>query len=275
MWLCVCCDACPPPPPPPATNPNPPKPKPKPIRPDQDNRTFVHINSWFTPSGVRATNLGLLSAGAGDDQLPQPLAAAGPSPPAPVVLSATNETLVPLLRRHAGVQTPVPLLVYVGGNITLTGGTKADEDSVSAGGGGGGGGGAAEPPPWMLAPRDNITVARPVVLVGRATDPTSIDFRMRVNQLVAAGPYANLTFDSLLLENLGENNGLQIDLAPYSSIMQPCRKPTLLIQPPTIPPAHPPHQALVTWCRLRPPAASTSRAPRPSGPGPSAAARSG
>jgi hypothetical protein len=167
----------------------------------QDNRTFVHINAWVSPSGVRATSVGLLQVGAGDEQLPQPFAPSPPSPPAPVVLAVTNTTLVPALRRHAGVPTPVPLLVYVGGNATLAGGTIA----------GGGGAAAARrgapspapAPPWALAPFENITVARPVILVGRANDPTGIDFSMRVNQLVAAGPHARLTLDSLRLENLG------------------------------------------------------------------------
>jgi len=189
-----------------SSSPPPPPPPPPHI---QDNRTYVHINSWVSPSGARATNLGLLAVGVGDDLLKQPLGGVTPlSPPAPVLLSVTNDTIVPLLRMHAGVETPVPLLVYVGGNVTL-GGSTGPEDGPA---------GSAElagaqrlpaaaandsSPARALAPRENITIARPVVLVGRSSDPTSIDFRMRVNQLVAAGPHANLTLDSLLLENLG------------------------------------------------------------------------
>jgi hypothetical protein len=158
----------------------------------------VHINSWRAPSGARATGFSLLQVGAGDAQLPQPFAGAPLAPPAPVVLAATNTTFVPLLRSYAGVETAVPLLVYIGGNITLAGGTAAGAGSRAAAARA-----AAVPPPWALAPLQNITVARPVVLVGRTTDPTSIDLSMRVNQLVAAGPHAHLTLDSLRLENLG------------------------------------------------------------------------
>jgi hypothetical protein len=132
--------------------------------------------------------VGVLLVGAGDSQLRQPLAGMPLDPPAPVVLSATNDTLAPLLRRYAGVETPEPLLVYIGGNVTLGGGGGGSSDS-----------GGAVPP----ASRAGITIARPVILVGRALDPTSIDFRLRAGQLVASGPFANLTLDSLLLENLG------------------------------------------------------------------------
>lgn len=168
---------------------------------DQDNRTFLHINSWTSPSGARATNLGLLAAGAGDEQLPQPVGGAPLALRAPVVLSATNDTLVPLLRERAAVPTPEPLLVYVGGNVTLAGGTSVEDGSAAPPAGGVAAQGRA------LARGENLTIARPVILVGRAADPTGIDFRMRVNQLVAAGPHARLTLDSLHLENLGFGDG--------------------------------------------------------------------
>ncbi|KIY99653.1 hypothetical protein MNEG_8312 [Monoraphidium neglectum] len=171
-----------------------------------DNRTFLHLNEWTAPSGARATNVGILLVGAGDNQLRQPLAGAPLEPPAPVLLSATNETLVPLLRWHAAVQTPEPLLVYLGSNVTLGGGTSAADGGAGAGAGAAAGvrlASASAASAKMLAAHDNITVARPVILVGHARDPTSIDFRMRVNQFAASGPFANLTLDSLILENLG------------------------------------------------------------------------
>lgn len=55
----------------------------------QDNATWVHINEWTAPSGVRATNLGLIVAGAGDEQLAQPLAGGGGPAKAPLLLSVS------------------------------------------------------------------------------------------------------------------------------------------------------------------------------------------
>lgn len=161
----------------------------------QDDRTFLHINEWTAPGGARATNVGLLIPGAGDSQLKQPLGGAPLAPPAPVILGATNETLVPLLRRLGSADTAVPLIVYVGGNVTLGLGTLAADY--------GNGSAAAAARSAAPAGRGNITISRPVFVVGRAFDATSLDFRMRANQIVLAGPHANLTLDSLLLENLG------------------------------------------------------------------------
>jgi hypothetical protein len=133
-----------------------------------DRRSFLHVNSWFN-AHTEWTSVGLLVADGLDDALatsapPLTVAAAerdveGPSAaarPRNYVLAADNATIVPQLETRCPIATPRTLLVYLSTNVTL-----------------------GKPP----VPKDGIDVLRPLVLAGRATAKTSIDFRRDPNQV--------------------------------------------------------------------------------------------
>lgn len=148
-------------------------PRPNPV--PQDNTTFVHI-AKYTDGRTSLSSVGVFLAGAppgGAPPGPLPVAATSPN----ALLAATNATLVPGLLAGAGIAQAAPLLVYVASNVSL----------------------GAHPP----LPLGGIAVRRPVVLVGLASRPTSVDFEMVVNQLNAStSTWARVTFVELILENL-------------------------------------------------------------------------
>lgn len=108
------------------------------------------------------------------------------------LLLTTNTTLLPALRSHAAVATPVPLLVYLTSNVTI----------------------GLQPP----LPAYGIQIKRPVVFVGLQSLDTSIDFQMVVNQLNLTGsPYSNTTFVGTVLENLAAGDTVTSAVAaPFS-----------------------------------------------------------
>ncbi len=134
----------------------------------------------------------------------------GSGPGINYVLSATNSTLIPLLRAHAGRVTNEPLIVYITTNVTLTWARLGSNSSYAAS--------SATGSSQELAV-GGIPVNRPLVLVGSALRNTSIDFGMDVNLLnLLASPYANVTFDSLVLENLGPGDALTAKYANGASL---------------------------------------------------------
>jgi hypothetical protein len=89
------------------------------------------------------------------------------------VRAADNTSLVPTLLRDATVNTSVPLVIRILTNVTLG--------------------------PNLQSP---IVIRRPVLLLGTASSPVSVDFGMVVNQLDATAEYAQVAFQSIVLENL-------------------------------------------------------------------------
>ena len=93
------------------------------------------------------------------------------------VLDANNQTLIPQLVLHAGVETDVPLMVFITTNVTLAG--LGD-----------------------VLP-DGIALNRPLILAGFLTLVTSMDFQMEVSQLsLVCSDKGTVTFLQLVLENL-------------------------------------------------------------------------
>jgi hypothetical protein len=89
----------------------------------------------------------------------------------------TNATLVTILSRHATVATPVPYLVYPADNMTWW-----------------------PRPDW---PAGGIVFRRPVVFVGWSDMATGVDLGNCAGCAAIEGPWGNVTFDSVVLENLG------------------------------------------------------------------------
>lgn len=121
-----------------------------------------------------------------------PAAAAGDFAVANCLVAATNASLVAALLPAAAVVTPAPLLVYITSNVTL-----GVHPRLPAGG---------------------VVVRRPVVFVGLASLPTSLDFEMVVNQLnLTTSALANTTFVGLVLENLAPGDSVSSAMAaPFS-----------------------------------------------------------
>jgi hypothetical protein len=138
-----------------------------------DGQSFLHVNSWFDGRTLW-TSVGLLVA----DSLDDAFATSVPPPPGGgggagdgggdadaaedggvtknYVLAADAATIAPQLERRLPAVTPRPLLLYVTSNVTL-----------------------GKPP----LPAAGVRVLRPLVMVGRATAATSVDFRLDVNQV--------------------------------------------------------------------------------------------
>jgi hypothetical protein len=116
-----------------------------------------------------------------------------PAPPASTVQQplnyvwwADNSTIVQHLTQQGGMNTPLPLLLYQTGNVTL---------------------GAAQVPPGGIA------INRPVFWVGLSSANTSVDWHMSVNQLVLTGTWSNLTFVSLVIENTAPGDARSAEVA--------------------------------------------------------------
>lgn len=159
----------------------------------QDNTNLLHIEQWSDgKTHLRSVGILLAAPGAAGpaDQLQ------GNADSAPVIKNSlwatTNTTLLPALLLHAAVSTPVPLLVYITSNATI----------------------GMRP----RLPASGVVIRRPVVFVGMVSLPTSINFEMVVNQLNASSSmFANVTFVSLVLENLAPGDSVSSAMAaPFS-----------------------------------------------------------
>jgi hypothetical protein len=132
----------------------------------QDGETWLHIN-WYYGGGVTARSFGVFNV-------------AGPLGPAyssaGYALEVGNATLVEALQRHATVATAQPFLMYMGEDVTLH--PRAD---------------------W---PAGGLVIRRPVYFVGWSDVRNSVDFGMCAGCARLEGAHANVTFDSLALENL-------------------------------------------------------------------------
>lgn len=95
------------------------------------------------------------------------------------VRSVSNDTLIPILRRDATINTTQPLLVRLISNVTL---------------------GANVDPP--------IVLGRPVLIIGASSSLVSVDLGMVVNQFNVTRRNAQLSWQSVVLENIapGEHN---------------------------------------------------------------------
>jgi hypothetical protein len=156
----------------------------------QDNATFIHIHAWSDGrTSLRSVGLLLQDRGAGAAAAASSASQAVHLPRIANALPAmTNSSLVPALLAHAGIPTAAPLLVYLAANTSL---------------------GAAPP-----LPAGGVRVARPLLLVGLASLPTSLDLQMVVNQLnETGGGHANVTFAGLILENLAAGDA---ETGPYA-----------------------------------------------------------
>lgn len=90
------------------------------------------------------------------------------------------------------MRTAAPFLVYLSSNVSLS----TSKIKVRA-----------------------LAINRPLYLVGKTTDYTSIDFGMEVNTLVL-GPLGSVTFNQLVLENLAPGDTASAALAgPYEVLM--------------------------------------------------------
>jgi hypothetical protein len=152
--------------------------------PPQDHASFLHVNSWFN-AHTTWQSVGLLVADSLEDALATsiPPAAGGSKAAAGrrlagtaaqaadaagmrnYVLAVDNSSAVPQMVARCGIATPVPVLLYVTSNLTLS-----------------------KPP----VPAAGIDVLRPLVLVGLAGSKVSLDFAMQVNQVSALVGMSNM-----------------------------------------------------------------------------------
>jgi hypothetical protein len=107
-------------------------------------------------------------------------------------MEASNTTIVQLLVKHATVATPEPFLMYLTDNTTLW--PRSD---------------------W---PAGGLAIKRPVYMVGWYDIPTALDFGMGAGRARLEGRWANLTLDSLVLENLGYGDPDDASGASYSAV---------------------------------------------------------
>lgn len=122
----------------------------------------------------------------------QDLAGSKPLPGHNFVVATDQSTLQAVLQSGAAVRTAAPFLVYLSSNVSLS----TSKLKVRA-----------------------LAINRPLYLVGKTTDYTSIDFGMEVNTLVL-GPLGSVTFNELVLENLAPGDTASAALAgPYEVLM--------------------------------------------------------
>lgn len=103
-----------------------------------------------------------------------------PTIPGCSMRSADNKTLVQTLLRDAANATTQPLMIRIVANVTLGPGIS-----------------------------QSIPIRRPIIFLGLVSAPTSIDMGMVVNQLNVTLPYGEITWQSLVLENLAPGMFLQ------------------------------------------------------------------
>jgi hypothetical protein len=93
------------------------------------------------------------------------------------LLEVNNSTFLQALETYAAIDTHVPLFMQLATNISW--GHQMPE--------------AGEP----------LAINRQLALAGQGGVLTAIDFASRVNQVALTGQWSNITFDGLVLENLG------------------------------------------------------------------------
>jgi hypothetical protein len=143
----------------------------------------VHV-PYYADEQTAAVSVGLLLGSPGAS--PADLAGPRPLPGRNFVLAADQATLVHVLQVSGATATPLPLLVYLSANVSLGGAAMR---------------GAA------------LAVARPLLLVGKATDVTSVDLGMEVGSLVLGARWGALTVSRCALENLAPGDARAAALA--------------------------------------------------------------
>jgi hypothetical protein len=149
-----------------------------------DGRSWVHVNR-FSGGGVSATNYAVVNAAS---PAAGGIAARTPS----YALAVTNATIVSVLAAAAAVETPEPFLIRLSENATLW--PRAD---------------------W---PAGGVAVLRPIVIVGQTLEVTSLDLGNCAGCASLLGRWSNVTFDSLVLENLGYGFPSNPNATTYSVI---------------------------------------------------------
>jgi hypothetical protein len=107
-------------------------------------------------------------------------------------LEVTNATVVEVLTRHATRDTPEPFLMYLQENITLW--PRAD---------------------W---PAGGLKIMRPVFIIGWTYTAISLDLGNCAGCAALGGRWSNITFDSVVLENLGYGDPRSPVARSYSSL---------------------------------------------------------
>jgi hypothetical protein len=140
--------------------------------------------NWFAGGGIMARAFGVLNAA---------------EPPAPPGISTSsysldvgNDTLVAVLLKFATIETPEPYLIYTNDNVTLW--PRSD---------------------W---PAGGLQIRRPLVIVGWTDAPTALDLGNCAGCAALVGPWGNVTFDTMVLENLGYGDPSDVSAATYSVI---------------------------------------------------------
>lgn len=96
------------------------------------------------------------------------------------LLGVTNSSFVAVLETYMSLDTPVPFYMLLATNIS-----------------------------WgQLLPEggEMMSINRPLFMAGQAGSLTGVDFGSRVNQVALTGQWSNVTFDELVLENMGLGN---------------------------------------------------------------------
>lgn len=108
------------------------------------------------------------------------------------VLAADTKTLLPVMQSGASVRTSVPFLMYLATNVSIS-------------------------PESLKVPI--LAVNRPLIIIGKSTDPTGIDLGMAVNTM-QLGPQGSVLFNQVVLENLGPGDARSAALAgPYEPML--------------------------------------------------------
>jgi hypothetical protein len=164
----------------------------------QDNSTFLHIPFWAddqTSAVSVGLLLGLTAAEARVDvqSFVQSLAGSKPLGARNFVLAVDPTNLAGVLSSSPTARTSVPFLMYVSGNVSIS--TAVLKAKV-------------------------VPVNRPLYVIGKSTDRTSIDFGMEVNTL-QLGPQGSILFNQLILENLAPGDARSAALAGSYEVLMP------------------------------------------------------
>eukprot|EP00882_Tetradesmus_deserticola_P014601 GHRQ01015531.1.p1 GENE.GHRQ01015531.1~~GHRQ01015531.1.p1 ORF type:complete len:606 (+),score=147.84 GHRQ01015531.1:170-1987(+) len=173
-----------------------------------DGATYLHVNYFWTPHASWQSVGLLLASDLQDARSTSGMAAltgtrnnpnstdtsaavAGRPPKYGYVLSASNATFVPLMQQLGGEDTAAQALMYVDGNVTLS-----------------------KPP----VPEAGMLLQRPLAAVGLSSALTSLDLAMQVNTIIMSSRWSNITFDSLVLENMGPGDARSAEVAKPLSL---------------------------------------------------------
>jgi hypothetical protein len=141
----------------------------------QDNASYVFIRGEL--GGAMLNGVGIFIKPTAAAPATTAAAAAGGIN---YLLGVTNSTFLEAVETYATLDTPVPFFMLLATNIS-----------------------------WgHLMPESGpmLAINRQLFLVGQGGVLTAIDFASSVNQVVLTGPWSNLTFDGLVLENQGIGN---------------------------------------------------------------------